>query len=192
MIYRGISVTAPREGNPVHIKRLKQEIPWSKIKNCCPKIYKEASCLVSLYEMGLGVLRCGVVAYYQTIFSADEAGLDPDRLLSCEEWHCTTFDSLCRLSRSNAGFTSDHQRLKAAAKAFHAMEGDPALGYVKGAAHFERALANVSVYFFQVCEQKAEYLCKALGKELAKQKKQGILLPPQHINNTKNRSKLSF
>jgi len=179
MIYRGISVTAPREGNPVHIKRLKQEIPWSEIKNCCPKIYKEASCLVSLYDMALGVLRSGVVVYYQTVFASDEPNMDPNHLLSCEEWHCTTFDSLCRLSRSNAGFTNDHQRLKAAARAFQAMEGDPALGYVKGAASFERALANVGVYFFQVCEQKAEYLCKALGKELSNHRKKDALFLSQ-------------
>ena len=175
MIYRGLSVTAPREGNPVHIIRLRKDIPWCEIKDRCPGIYKEVSQLISLYDMGLGVLRFGVVVYYQTVFSKDEPDLTPNRLLPSEEWHCNTFHSLCRLSRSNAGFTPEHQRLKNAARIFEAMEGDPTKGYVKGAAAFERALRSVSVYFFQVCEQKAEYLCKALDKELSVQKEQAKL-----------------
>lgn len=167
MMYRGVSVTAPKEGKPVHIKRLKQEIPWSELKNVLPELYKEASHLVSLYDMALGVLRSGVVCYYQMVFADVENDVNPNRLFPCEEWHCKTFEELCRFSRSNAGHTNDNQRLKNAAKAFCEMEGDPANGYVKGAASFERALLSVSVYFFQVCEQKAEYLCKALDKQIA-------------------------
>ena len=184
MIYRGLSVTAPREGNPVHIRRLKQEIPWLQIKDRCPGIYKEVSQLISLYVMGLGVLQSGVVVYYQTVFSKDEPDLTPNRLLPSEEWHCNTFHSLCRLSRANAGFTAEHQRLKNAARVFEAMEGDPAKGYVKGAVAFERALRGVSVYFFQVCEQKAEYLCKALDKELSIQKKRVDTAKPSTLNDT--------
>lgn len=169
MMYRGISVTAPREGSPVHIKRLKEETCWSVLKYRFPELYKEASQLVSLYDMALGVLRYGVVSYYQAVFADDEPDLNPNRLLQCEEWHCCAFDALCRFAKLNVGYTSDNKRLKNAAKAFHAMEGDPSKGYIYGATGFERELGMVSVYFFQICEQKAEYLCKVLEKNLSAQ-----------------------
>lgn len=168
MIYRGISVTGPKEGKPVHIQRLRQETPWAELRYLYPATYNEACRLISLYDMALGVLHIGVVAYYQEVFTCESDIFNPHRLIPCEEWHCPSFEQLCRFSKANAGFTKENKSLRNACHAFLEMEGDPLKGHVKGALAFERSLHKVSIYFFQVCEQKAEYLCKALDRDLRK------------------------
>ena len=168
MIYRGITISCPEINSSTYLHRLISETPWSDLREIFPEVYKEASQLVSLYYMAKEVLRCGVVQYYQTLFADDSPDPNPDRLLPCEEWQCIAFDQLCRFSRSNYAQAVEHKYLSIAYKAFRAMEGDPAKGHVKGSDTFERALMHSEHYFFQVCEQKAEYLCKYMGKELSK------------------------
>lgn len=168
MIYRGITISCPELGTSTYLHRLVSETPWSELREIFPEVYKEASQLVSLHNMAKEVLRCGVVQYYQTLFAEDRPDPNPNRLLPCEEWQCIAFDQLCRFSRSNFAQAVEHKYLSIAYKAFRAMEGDPAKGHVKGSDTFELALIRSEHYFFQVCEQKAEYLCKYMGKELSK------------------------
>ena len=168
MNYRGITISCPEPGTSIYLHRLIYETPWSELREIFPEAYKEASQLVSIYNMGKEVLRCGVVQYYQALFADDSPDRNPDRLLPCEEWQCIAFDQLCRFSRSNFSQAVEHKHLAIAYKAFRAMEGDPAKGYVKGSEIFELALMRSEHYFFQLCEQKAEYLCKFMGKELSK------------------------
>ncbi len=168
MIYRGITVSCPEPGTTTYLQRLSSETPWSELRDIFPDVYKEASQLISLYTMAKEVLRCGVVEYYKTLFADDSPDPNPDRLLHCEEWQCNAFDQLCRFSRSNYAQAAEHKCLSNTLKAFRAMEGDPVKGYVKGAKAFERYLFISEHYFFQVCEQKAEYLCKYMGQELFK------------------------
>ena len=182
MIYRGIFISYPAEGSSPYIHRLISETPWAEFREVFPDVYKEASQLVSIYHMAQSVLSCGVVQYYQTVFSNDEPDLNPNKLLPCEEWQCIAFDQLCRFSRCNYAQTVEHKRLTSTLKAFRAMEGDPAKGFVAGADTFERLLNQCSNYFFQVCEQKAEYLCKYMGKELSKRiaaKEKQLTVPPK-------------
>ena len=70
------------------------------------------------------------------------------------------------------------------------MEGDPAKGHVKGSDTFELALLRSEHYFFQVCEQKAEYLCKYMGKELSKRisgTKKMKAIPKRKLPSSKNK-----
>ncbi len=168
MIYRGIFISYPNEGSSPYINRLIFETPWAEFREIFPDIYKEASQLVSIYHMAQSVLSCGVIQYYQAVFSNDEPDPNPNKLMPCEEWQCIAFDQLCRFSRCNYAQTAEHKQLTTTLKAFRAMEGDPEKGYVAGADTFERLLNGCNKYFFQVCEQKAEYLCKYMGKELSK------------------------
>ena len=183
MIYRDIYISYPTEGSSPYLHRLIYETPWAEFRELFPDVYKEASQLVSLYQMAGSVLSCGVVQYYQQVFSNDEPDLNPNKLLSCEEWQCIAFDQLCRFSRCNYAQTAEHKHLTSTLKAFRAMEGDPAKGYVAGSETFERLLRNCSGYFFQVCEQKAEYLCKYMGKELSKR----ITAKEKHLSVSKKK-----
>ena len=168
MIYKGITIGYPALNCTEHLNRLFYETPWSTIKELLPDAYKEASQLASLYNMASSVLRCGVVQYYQDLFSQDDTDTNPDRLLHCEEWQCVAFEHLCHFSRCNYAQHAEQKKLHTALKAFRAMEGDPASGYIAGAEVFEQLLFQSKDYFFQVCEQKAEYLCKYIGYELSR------------------------
>ena len=168
MIYKGITIGCPPENCTEYLNRLFHETPWSSIKELLPDVYREASHLHSLHSMATSVLRCGVVQYYQEVFAQESNDANPDRLLSCEEWQCVAFDHLCRFARCNYAQRSEQKQLHATLKAFREMEGDPTTGYVKGADTFEHYLFHSQRYFFQVCEQKAEYLSKYIGYELSR------------------------
>lgn len=169
MIYKGITIGCPQPHCTNYLDRLFYATPWSSVKELLPDAYKEASQLASLHNMAINVLRCGVVKYYQEVFAEEESSINPDRLLSCEEWQCVAFDRLCQFGRCNYAQHPEQKLLTVTLKAFRAMEGDPATGYIKGADVFEQLLLRSQSYFFQVCEQKAEYLCKYIGYELSRQ-----------------------
>ena len=52
MIYRNIYISYPPEGSSLYLRRLIHETPWAEFRELFPDVYKEASQLISIYQMG--------------------------------------------------------------------------------------------------------------------------------------------